>query len=182
MQKHPELGAEIVQQMKGLDGETAEIVLHHHLRHDGTGYPALPSGKEPHPHGQIVALADCYDALTTTRSYQKARHPSEAVRMLRRLGGKAYAPATTQAFIEMIGSYPVGECVRLSTNELAVVTKVSELDATAPLVKLVSDTGGRPLPAPLECDLSAEPNGGRVIAGTVDPLRKGIDVVKVLGL
>jgi putative nucleotidyltransferase with HDIG domain len=182
MQRHPELGAEIIEQMKGLDAETAEIVLHHHLRHDGTGYPVLPSGKEAHPHGQLVAIADCYDALTTTRSYQKARHPSEAVRMLRRLAGKAYAPGPTRSFIEMIGAYPVGELVRLSTNELAVVARVSELDATAPSVKLVTDSGGRILPAPVDCDLSAEPPGGRIIAGSVDPLRKGIDVVKVLGL
>lgn len=180
MQRHPVLGAEIVEEMKGLDRETAEIVLHHHLRHDGTGYPELPAGREPHPHGQIVALADCYDALTTTRSYQKARHPSEAVRMLRRLAGKAYEPEMTRAFIDMIGAYPVGECVRLSSNELAVVARVSELDATAPLVKIVTDAEGRPLPAPIDCDLAAEAK--RVIAGTVDPLRKGIDVVKVLGL
>jgi putative nucleotidyltransferase with HDIG domain len=182
MQRHPELGAEIMQQMKGIDGETAEIVLHHHLRHDGTGYPLLRAGQEVHPHGQLVALADCYDALTTTRSYQKARHPSEAVRMLRRLAGKAYSPEATRAFIEMIGAYPIGELVRLSTNELAVVARVSELDATAPWVKLVTDANGRILAAPLDCDLSAEPPGGRVIAGPVDPLRKGIDIPKVLGL
>ncbi|HSJ97481.1 MAG TPA: HD domain-containing phosphohydrolase, partial [Myxococcota bacterium] len=182
MQRHPELGAEILEGMKGIDGETAEIVLHHHLRHDGTGYPRLAVGREPHPHGGIVALADCYDALTTTRSYQRARHPSEAVRILRRLGGKAYAPTQTQAFIAMIGAYPVGELVRLSTNELAVVSRVSELDATAPFVKLVTNANGVVLPQPVDCDLSAEPAGGRVIAGTVDPLRKGIDVVRVLGL
>jgi putative nucleotidyltransferase with HDIG domain len=182
MQRHPELGAEILAAMKGIDGETAEIVLHHHLRHDGSGYPRLPAGREPHPHGVIVALADCYDALTTTRSYQRARHPSEAVRILRRLGGHAYAPGRTQAFIDMIGAYPVGELVRLSTNELAVVSRVSDLDATAPWVKLVSDARGVPLPQPLDCDLSAEPVGGRVIAGVVDPLRKGVDVVRVLGL
>jgi putative nucleotidyltransferase with HDIG domain len=182
MQRHPELGAEILAAMKGIDGETAEIVLHHHLRHDGAGYPRLPGGREPHPHGVIVALADCYDALTTTRSYQKARHPSEAVRVLRRLGGHAYAPDPTRAFIDMIGAYPVGELVRLSSNELAVVSRVSELDATAPLVKLVTNANGIVLPQPLDCDLAAEPAGGRVIAGTVDPLRKGIDVVKVLGL
>jgi putative nucleotidyltransferase with HDIG domain len=182
MQRHPELGAEILNQMKGLEGEIAEIVLHHHLRHDGTGYPQLPPGHEAHPHGQIVAIADCYDALTTTRPYQKSRHPSEAVRMLRRLGGKAYEPQATRAFIDMIGSYPVGELVRLSTNELAVVSRVSELDATAPWVKIVTDAQGAKLPAPVDCDLSAEPDGGRLIAGPVDPLRKGIDVVEVLGL
>ena len=182
MQRHPELGAEIMTQMKGIDAETAEIVLHHHLRHDGTGYPELSSGRQAHPHGQLVAIADCYDALTTTRPYQKSRHPSEAIRLLRRMAGKAYAPDATQAFVDMLGTYPVGEVVRLSSNEIAVVSRVSELDATAPWVRLVSDARGVLLPEPIDCDLSAEPPGGRIIAGTVDPLRKGIDVARALGL
>jgi len=87
MQRHPQLGAEITEAMRGIDRETAEIVLHHHIRHDGSGYPVLPSGRQVHPHGQLVALADCYDALTTTRTYQKSRHPSEAVRLVRRMSG-----------------------------------------------------------------------------------------------
>ena len=182
MQRHPELGAEIMTQMKGIDSETVEIVLHHHLRHDGGGYPLLPSGREPHPHGAVVAIADCYDALTTTRPYQKSRHPSEAVRILRRMAGQAYAPEATQAFIDLIGAYPVGDVVRLSTNEIGVVRRVSPLDATAPWVRLVTDSGGQRLAEPVDCDLSAEPQGGRVIAGSVDPVRKGIDVAKVLGL
>lgn len=182
MQLHPELGAEILDQMKGIDGETSEIVRHHHLRHDGSGYPKLAAGEEIHPHGQLVAIADCYDALTTTRSYQKARHPSEAIRMLRRLSGAAYAPDATAAFIEMIGAYPIGEFVRLSTNEFAVVSGSSELDATAPRVRLVTNANGIVLPEPIDCDLSAEPAGGRLIAGIADPVRKGIDVVRVLGL
>jgi len=182
MQRHPELGAEILGEMNGVDAEAAEIVLHHHIRPDGSGYPMLRAGQEPHPHGQIVAIADCYDALTTTRPYQRSRHPSEAVRVLRRLAGKAYDAETTRLFIEMIGAYPVGEVVRLSTNELAVVSRVSDLDATAPLVRIVTNADGQLLPAPADCDLAAEPAGGRVIAGPVDPVRKGIDVVKVLGL
>jgi len=181
MQRHPELGAEIVEQMQGIDVETGDLVLHHHVRADGTGYPRLRAGQEIHPHGQIVAIADCYDALTTTRSYQKARHPSEAVQMLRQLGGTAYDRAQIEAFVALIGTYPVGELVRLSTNELAVVSRRGDLDATAPRVRIVTDSCGVVLRQPLECDLSSEPDGGRLIAGSADPLRKGIDVVRVLG-
>ncbi len=181
MQRHPELGAEIVEQMQGIDAETGDLVLHHHVRADGTGYPRLRAGQEIHPHGQIVAIVDCYDALTTTRSYQKARHPSEAVQILRQLGGTAYDRAQIEAFVALIGTYPVGELVRLSTNELAVVSHRGDLDATAPRVKIVTDSRGVVLHQPLECDLSSEPDGGRLIVGIADPLRKGIDVVRVLG-
>lgn len=180
MQRHPEFGAEITGAMRGIDRETGEIVLHHHIRHDGTGYPMLPPGQTPHPHGQIVALADCYDALTTTRTYQKSRHPSEAVRLVRRMAGKAYAPEIVSAFAEMMGTYPVGELVRLASNELAVVTTLNHVDATSPRVRIVSDREGRSLAAPVDVDLAAESGNARLIVASVDPLVKGIDVGAVL--
>ena len=182
MQRHPELGVEILQQMKGVDRETGVIVLHHHVRFDGTGYPQLPSGCDVHPHGVVVAVADCYDALTTTRPYQKSRHPSEAVRILRRLAGKAYDPVALARFVDMVGTYPVGELVRLSSGELAVVSALNHVDATSPKVRLVSDAEGRLLQTPVDCDLAEESVSPRVVVAPVDPLAKGIDVAKVLGL
>lgn len=181
MQRHPELGAEITSAMRGIDRETGEIVLHHHIRHDGTGYPTLAPGAQVHPHGQLVALADCYDALTTTRPYQKSRHPSEAVRLVRRMSGKAYDPALVASFAEMLGTYPVGELVRLASNELAVVTSLNHVDATSPKVRLVTHRDGRTLEAPIDVDLAAESDDSRAIVASVDPLVKGIDVATVLG-
>ena len=180
MQRHPELGAEITAAMRGVDGETGEIVLHHHIRADGTGYPLLPTGRAVHPHSQVVALADCYDAMTTTRTYQKSRHPSEAMRLMRRMSGKAYTPGIIASFVEMMGVYPVGELVRLASNELAVVATLNHVDATSPKIRIVSDREGRLLSAPVDVDLAAENGDARLIVASVDPLVKGIDVGKVL--
>jgi len=180
MQRHPELGAEIAAAMRGVDRETGEIILHHHIRHDGTGYPVLSAGASVHPHGQIVALADCYDALTTTRTYQKSRHPSEAVRLVRRMAGKAYASEMVGSFAEMMGTYPVGELVRLASNELAVVTTLNHVDATSPKVRIVTDRDGHMLETPADVDLAAESGSARLIVASVDPLVKGIDVGKIL--
>lgn len=182
MQRHPELGVEILEQMHGIDRETEEIVLHHHIRYDGSGYPVLPTGREAHPHGVLVAIADCYDALTTTRPYQKSRHPSEAVRILRRLSGKAYDPQVLQAFVDMVGAYPVGDLVRLSSGELAVVAGTNAVDATCPRVRIVTSRDGRLLESPADADLAQEPPGSRLVVAPVDPLTKGIDVGKILGL
>lgn len=178
MQRHPELGAEILEEMPGIDGETHDIVLHHHVRYDGTGYPKLPMGSEPHPQGIIVALSDCYDAITTTRPYQKSRHPSEAIGLMRRMAGKAYAPDVLTNFVDMLGMYPVGELVRLTTNELAVVLSLNHLDATSPKACLVSDADGKRLEKSIECDLADDPL--RSIVCSVDPLAKGIDVGNIL--
>jgi len=178
MKLHPELGAEIVQAMSGIDHETHDIVLHHHIRFDGTGYPCLPAGTEAHPQSAIVSLADCYDALTTTRPYQKSRHPSEATRILRRLSGKAYAPDLLANYVTMLGTYPVGETVRLSTNEFAVVTDLNQIDATSPKVRIISNADGQFLDHFVDCDLAEEHT--RCIVASVDPLVKGIDVGRVL--
>ena len=180
MQRHPELGAEILLAMRGMDAEIAEIVLHHHRRYDGAGYPELPPGRAPHPYGEVVAIADCYDALTTTRPYQKSLHPSEAARALRRQAGKAYAPESVQSFVDMVGIYPIGEPVRLSTGELSVVIGRNDLDPTAPRVRIVSDAQGQLLDRAIDCDLQFESVAGRVIAGSFDARRKGIDLLKVL--
>lgn len=182
MQRHPELGAEITSAMRGIDSETGEIVLHHHIRFDGTGYPLLQGGRSVHPHGQIVGLADCYDALTTTRPYQKSRHPSEAVRLVRRMAGKAYDPALVTSFAEMLGTYPVGELVRLASNELAVVSSLNHVDATSPKVRIVTGRDGQLLDAPIDVDLAAETGDARTIVASVDPLVKGIDVGAILGV
>jgi hypothetical protein len=96
------------------------------------------------------------------------------------MGGKAYAPDVVAAFVEMMGTYPVGELVRLASNELAVVTTLNHVDATSPKVRIVSDREGRMLGAPLDVDLAAENGDARLIVASVDPLVKGIDVGKIL--
>lgn len=116
-------------------------------------------------------------ALTPDEMVAMRRHPELGAEILQEMRDAA----TTQRFIDMIGAYPVGDVVRLSTDELAVVSRVSDLDATAPFVRIVADRDGALLAEPVDCDLAAEPAGGRVIADSVDPLRKGIDVARVLG-
>jgi len=72
--------------------------------------------------------------------------------------------------------------VRLSSGELAVVTAVNHVDATCPAVRIVSNREGRLLESPVDVDLAAEPPGSRLVVAPVDPLAKGIDVAKILGL
>ncbi|MFQ5329916.1 MAG: HD-GYP domain-containing protein [Thermodesulfobacteriota bacterium] len=174
MREHPVMGAQIISRMKGLDKSIVHMVHEHHIRYDRSGYPTLDSPL--HPMGMIVTLADAYDALTTLRVYQRPYHPAEAVKILHGLSGKHFAPKIVQAFTNMLGVYPVGTMVRLSTNEIAIVTNINAADGEHPVVKVVYGSDGKKLTSSQAVDLSQAGEKARFIVSPVDPLSKGIDM------
>src|SRR3972149_4750276 len=103
----------------------------------------------------LVTIADSYDALTTLRVYQRPYHPVEAIKVMNSLSGKHFDPDTLKTFIGMIGFYPIGTVVRLSTNDIAIVTKAKPGDSMRPTVKVVFGGDGKQLDKPYEIDLSA---------------------------
>ena len=177
---HPELGAEILGSMQGMDPAARAMVLHHHIRFDRKGYPQRLATQEIHPLADAIALADCYDAITSTRPYERSRDPSEAVRIIQSCAGSAYRPDLVDPFIHMLGTYPVGETVRLASGEIAVVIALNPLDSTTPRVQLVMDPDGNPLAEPARVDLAEASEEKRRIVTSVDPLSKGIDVASIL--
>ena len=77
MKKHPLYGYKL---MIGLIPAIAlDVILHHHEKHDGKGYPQGLTGEKTSDYAKIAAIADVYDALTTRRSYAEARDPFKAV-------------------------------------------------------------------------------------------------------
>ncbi|MCM0080705.1 HD-GYP domain-containing protein [Geomonas sp. Red32] len=173
MQRHSELGAEIVRQMEGVPEQVAEGVLGHHVRHDRTGYPEwarpLPLGVA----SAIVAVADCYDATTTLRAYQPPLAPKQAVERIRSMTGTGLDPEIVDRFLELTGKFPTGSLVRLDSNEIAVVMTPSREERGASVVKVLIDSDGKPLADPLVKNLALT---GESVVDLVDPLLKGIDV------
>jgi HD-GYP domain-containing protein (c-di-GMP phosphodiesterase class II) len=83
MRRHPALGYKLLHETNQLTEESKIIVLQHHERHDGTGYPRGLRGNEIHIYGRICAIADVYDALTTDRPYRKKMKPFDALKLMR---------------------------------------------------------------------------------------------------
>lgn len=83
MRTHPYQGYKILKDANELSTECEYIVLQHHERYDGTGYPKRLKGDEAHIYGRICCLADVFDALTAERSYKKAMTKFEALKMMR---------------------------------------------------------------------------------------------------
>lgn len=173
VKQHPVLGSKIIERMEGLTELIARIIYEHHIRFDHSGYPRTESPL--HPLSMIVTISDAYDALTTLRVYQRPYHPVEAIKVMNSLSGKHFDPDTLKAFIGMIGFYPIGTVVRLSTNDIAIVTKTNPGDSLRPTVKVVFGGDGKQVDTPYEMDLSAE-GSAPVIVAPIDPLAKGLDM------
>jgi len=98
IQRHPRQGHEIVRDIKFLD-EAMEGILYHHERVDGLGYPEGKVGAEIPEFARVIAVADAFDSMTTTRSYRGARTLEAAVTELRRCAGTQFDPAMVEALV-----------------------------------------------------------------------------------
>ena len=101
IRKHPADGAEIVRKIQGFE-EIAEIVLQHHEKYDGTGYPNRVMGEDLHYLARVLTLADSFDAMTAKRPYQKVKTFEEAIIEIRRCCGTQFDPAIAELFIRAI--------------------------------------------------------------------------------
>jgi HD-GYP domain-containing protein (c-di-GMP phosphodiesterase class II) len=98
IQLHPMRGLEIVREI-GFLNEALTGIMHHHERVDGRGYPMGFAGDEIPEFARIIAVADAFDSMTSTRSYREARRIDEAVEELRRGSGTQFDPALVDAFV-----------------------------------------------------------------------------------
>jgi putative two-component system response regulator len=100
MRKHPEVGADIFKNAKSpMMRACRTIALTHHERFDGSGYPQGLKGGEIPLYGRIVALADCFDAFTSQRSYKRAYNFEKSVSMVMERAGGHFDPAVVTAFM-----------------------------------------------------------------------------------
>jgi putative nucleotidyltransferase with HDIG domain len=98
---HPEQGAKLVQNIEGY-GPIAEIVLYHHERYAGGGYPAGIAGDDIPLGARIIAVADTYDVMTSRDSYRRPVSPEAALTEIRRVSGTQLDPQVASVFERMI--------------------------------------------------------------------------------
>ena len=178
MQRHPILGYEILKRDPSMPEDVLMGVLHHHERRDGTGYPSGQVGRFIHPLGKIIAVAETFDAMTTSRSRADAVTPSDALKTLYSLAGKHYDANVVKALISLLGMYPMGSLVRLSGGQLAVVLQQSRQDLSKPMVIVITDGAGQNID-PYVVDLYGD-KVGRQIMYAENAYLLGVDTNKFI--
>ena len=103
IRSHVRVGHDLIRKVEALR-EVAEVVLHHHERYDGTGYPDGLKGDAIPVASRIVAVVDAYCAMITKRSYKDAYQPDWALAELRRHAGTQFDPRVVETFISIHGS------------------------------------------------------------------------------
>ena len=148
---------ELVRAAKGLPKGVDDIILTHHERQDGSGYPNGLQGDLIPIDGAIAALVDSFSALTSSRPYAEQASPSNALSLMHKLRGKLFHEALVEQFIQCIGIYPVGGAVELNTGEVALVIAQNLVRRLQPRVMVILDAEWKPIYPQRILDLVREP-------------------------
>ena len=183
VQSHCVIGEVILNQYPNFPQESKDMVLQHHERLDGSGYPNGIQGKDISELTQILSIADTYDAQISGRCSQPPVPPARALSELYRgaLAGQ-YAMTFVQQLIHLLGVYPIGSLVRLNTGEEAVVVWVHSHSRLTPTIKLLKNASGQLYEEQEIIDLSLHTKNGttRSIQESIDPMEAGWDMTKLL--
>ncbi len=114
IQRHPELGADMLRDL-GMYGPVAEIIIAHHERIDGRGYPAGLAGEEIPEIAKIISVAEVYDTLTASDTYRTRMSSFEALRELRRVAGSQL----DAHYVEVLAGLLTGEGVDYRHADMA---------------------------------------------------------------
>jgi HD-GYP domain-containing protein (c-di-GMP phosphodiesterase class II) len=117
------------------------IVLRHHERWDGSGYPDGQVGARIHQMARIAAVADVYDALTSERQYAPAEPAAAGVRAILSGAGTLYDPDVVDSFAKVVAPFPAGTEVTLSDGRTGIVARVPHEDLHRPTVRVLDADG-----------------------------------------
>ncbi len=143
IKRHPQQGARVVSSLDGY-GPVAEVILAHHERIDGKGYPRGLAGDDIPELARIISVADTYDVMTARDSYRVPMSSHDAIQELRRVAGKQLDARFVEVFIELLEgkdvSFQHGEAADFE-KELALEARIAETASP------VSDIGRFQVPA-----------------------------------
>ncbi len=153
MKRHPEIGINMLKGCKNISDLSRTVVIQHHERYNGSGYPRQLAGTMISEVGLIAAVADVYDAVTTDRVYRAAWTPHKALAMIFQGCEMEYSKRIVEFFTKHLGIYPVGSFVKLSSGEMGIVIRVEKGEILAPDVLILYSTDGKKLKEPKEYKL-----------------------------
>lgn len=169
MKRHPTIGFDMLEGLAPSDA--ADVVLNHHQRWDGRGYPEIAdrrtgwryrtlNGEEIPVFSRIATMADIFDAATSKRCYSDAKPAVQVLHEMRTWCKGAFDPVVEQAFYEVIPAFPIGQTVQLTNGLEAVVVDFNPGRPVEPKVKCIRSPDGERFddPSQEEIDLATTPD------------------------
>ncbi|MEN6560463.1 MAG: HD-GYP domain-containing protein [Acidobacteriota bacterium] len=185
MEQHPFHGAEklaLLKEFRRLPLRAIHVALEHHIKEDLSGYPRYFKKDDINLFSKIVKVVDVFDAITTRRVYRARDFTrAEALSLMLEQSGTEFNPVILKAFVNMMGVFPIGTLVALTTGELAIVQDLNPEPRLVlrPSVKLITDPAGNKIDGEI-VDLAEQAGTTgrfrRTIAAALDPAKYGIDV------
>lgn len=168
---HPRHGHALLSEAGFDDPTVSDVVLHHHERFDGTGYPDRLLGEQTSQLARMAAICDVYDAITSDRPYKRGWDPAQSIHRMHSWKGH-FDPILLQHFVKVVGIYPVGSLVRLESDKLGVVCEPPDASLLKPVVRVFYSARSKTQIAVHDVDLAAPGCADRV-AGIESPAAWG---------
>ena len=169
IRKHPVIGYQLIKDSTEIDDIAKRIVLMHHERVDGRGYPLGVTGDKIDVYVKIASICDAFDAMTTERPYRPPLPIRVAIEEILKEAGTKFDPEVALRFaVEVSKVYkiqsPLSEnsVVQLSTGEIGIVLRLHSDYDMMPEVLIVLDTFGNPLRNMVSVDLIKDSVGRKV--------------------
>ncbi|MHB8928205.1 MAG: HD-GYP domain-containing protein [Bacillota bacterium] len=140
--RHPQEGLKLIEQTPVISAFTKVVVLQHHERASGNGYPKGLKLKDIYPLARLVAIVDVFSTLLADRPHPERYTPQRAMDYVVSCAGFDFDLDLTQDFAQRVAPYPVGTLITLSTGERGVVVDVKDGVVTRPVVRLFTDQSG----------------------------------------
>ena len=183
MRMHVVDGAEILRQTPEVPPIAPVVAFEHHLRLDRSGYPAGVTRGGLNLGTMLCSIADVYDAMRSQRAYQQAFPSDRILAVLQRSDGQQFDQHLVRRFSQLLGIYPPGCLVRLTSGAQAVVLSVHAPDPFKPRVRVITTATGERLETPHDLSLwetAADSAAAVAVETPLDPAAHGVDPLSYL--
>jgi putative nucleotidyltransferase with HDIG domain len=185
IEQHPFKGAEklvLLKESSRLPLRAIHVAMEHHIKEDLSGYPRYFHKDDINLFSKIVKVVDFFDAVTTKRVYRtRVFTRAEALDLMLEQGGSEFSPVILKAFVSLMGAFPIGSLVALSSGEIGIVFELNPEPKfqLRPSVKLITDASGNKIDGEVADLAETDPANGRylrTILRALNPQDYGIEV------
>ena len=150
---HPTVSFQIVTKVLGFDESIARIVIQHHERWDGDGYPSKLSGEGISLCARILAVTDSFEAMNRSKAYRASMIGYAAMKQILNENSKKYDASIVKMLVKVLGIYPPGSYVILNDTSVGKVIRVKPVAPLRPVIKMLINSTGKKIEHNEEIDL-----------------------------